>query len=347
MAEERVLLVTGHATGGVGAHVSSLARGLPGLGLDVTVFTSALTASRFDLGPRVIAGWPPRNPGTARSLRALLAAADVVHAHGHQAGFVATATAATLPASRRPPVVVSWHNAVLRPSPGTRFAERAQARRADLVAGASRDLVQRARALGAVAELAEVAAPPFTAVSGTPGRGRVLTVSRISPQKRLDVLVDAAGRVAGDVPDLDWRVAGDGDDALLADLQARIRVSGAPVRLLGARDDVPDLMASADVFVLSSGWEARSLAVQEAMAAGLPIVASDVGGLPDLLAPDAGLLVPPLDPAALARAVVALLTDRELATRLGQAARRRYNTLPTESDVLAAWVTRYGRLAAG
>jgi glycosyltransferase involved in cell wall biosynthesis len=368
-----VLLVVGPATGGMGSHVAGLATGLPALGWSVTVLTSPQTAERFDLGDRsvgnrVLAGWP-RGRGRLLpalwSLRRLLRGTDVVHAHGHQAGLLTVLLAATLRRRNRPVVVVTWHNAVLGSGPRRRLlgvAEKVQARRADLVIGASQDLVERARRLGSTtARLAEVAAPlPRTdrsaAVPESAGFREpadpahdgpvVLTVSRIAPQKRLDVLVEAAALLAARVPGVRWLVAGDGDAALLAELERRSTELTAPVTFLGARPDVPKLMSTADAFALPSGWEARALVVQEAMAAGLPVVATAVGGLPELLGAT-GLLVPPGDPQALADALERLLTDPALAADLAEAARERFAGLPTEDEVVAAWAQRYDELLAG
>lgn len=363
-----VLLVVGPATGGMGSHVAGLATGLPALGWSVTVLTSPQTAERFDLGDRsvgnrVLAGWPR---GRSRllpalwSLRRLLRGTDVVHSHGHQAGLLTVLLAATLRRRIRPVVVVSWHNAVLVDGPRRRLlglAEKVQARRADLVTGASADLVERAQQLGATtARLAEVAAAllPTDRSTASPEPAEepaqegpiVLTVSRIAPQKRLEVLIEAAALLAPGVAGVRWLVAGDGDAALLAELERRSSELRAPVTFLGARSDVPKLMSTADAFALPSAWEARALVVQEAMAAGLPVVATAVGGLPELLG-STGLLVPPGDPRALADALERLLTDPALAAELAEAARRRFAELPTEDQVVAAWAQRYDELLAG
>ncbi|HZI97499.1 MAG TPA: glycosyltransferase family 4 protein [Actinomycetales bacterium] len=358
----RVLLLVGHSTGGIGAHVASLAAGLGAHAVDVTVGTSGTTAERFDLDAEVV--WPAGTPTTRlrrlARLRALAATCDVLHAHGHQAGLLAVAVAATLGRRRRPAVVVSWHNAVLGSGPPRRaraVLEALQARRADLVTGASSDLVERAAALGARdAELAPVAAPSagtwtgdrgqvrrdLAASDGVPaGAALVLTVSRIAPQKNLDVLVDAAARTGRD--DVAWVVAGDGDGALLERLRARVAASRAPVTFLGARRDVGALMAAADVFALTSTWEARALVVQEAMAAGTPVVVTDTGGLPDLVA-GAGLLVPVGDAGALANAVRGLLDDPAERARLADAGRARFAELPDAEDVVATWAGTYARL---
>jgi glycosyltransferase involved in cell wall biosynthesis len=104
----------------------------------------------------------------------------------------------------------------------------------------------------------------------------------------------------------------------LEDLASQLAVD---LRLLGSRTDVNRLMAAADIAVLPSLTEGMSNAVMEAMAAGRPIVATSVGGTPELIGTDRGLLVPPADAVALADAIERLLLDRELAATLGAAAR--------------------------
>ncbi|HEX5334204.1 MAG TPA: glycosyltransferase family 4 protein [Cellulomonas sp.] len=366
-ASHRVLMIVGPAAGGIGAHAASLVRGLTGEGWQVVVATAAVTAARFDLGAHVEVTWPGRRPvdawRTLRRLRRLASGADVVHAQGHQAGLVALAVTACS-GRDAPPVVISWHNAILGSGLLRRvrtLLERVQVRRADLVTGASRDLVERARSLGARhAELAEVAAPAADApaLDRAAARARLaeelgidpaddwlLTVSRIAPQKNLDVLLDAArlardrhGRAPG--RGVAWLVVGGGRPDLLVSLRGQVAADATPVRFVGARSDVPTWMAAADVFVLPSAWEARALVVQEALAAGLPIVASEVGGLPDLVA-DAGVLVPVGDPGALADAVVGLLSDPERRAALAAAGRRRWAALPHEAEVLDEWTARY------
>jgi glycosyltransferase involved in cell wall biosynthesis len=125
-----------------------------------------------------------------------------------------------------------------------------------------------------------------------------------------------------------------------------IRAAGGDVRLLGARDDVPALLAAADVVVVPSRWEARALIVQEAMLAGRPIVATRVGGVPELTGEDGAVLVEPDDPAAIAAAVTAVLDDPALAARLGGAARARAASFPSEEDALTEMLARYAHLAA-
>jgi len=363
----RVLMVVGPAAGGIGAHAASLVRGLADEGWQVVVATAPVTAARFDLGPQVEVTWPGRQPVEAwralRRLRALAAGADVVHAQGHQAGLVALLVTAGL-GRGAPPVVISWHNAILGSGILRRartMLERVQVRRADLVTGASQDLVDRAASLGARrSELAAVAAPAAGRAPLDKSAARaaladelgidpdvdwLLTVSRIAPQKNLDVLVDAARMAQGMLGGaagrrVAWLVVGDGRDDLLAALRATVAADATPVRFVGARSDVPTWMAAADLFVLPSAWEARALVVQEALAAGLPIVASAVGGLPELVA-DAGVLVPAGDTRGLAEAVVGLLADPARRAALTAAGQLRWAALPDEAAVLEEWTARY------
>ncbi len=367
MSEPRVLLVLAHSGGGIGVHVRSLARGLAALGVPVRVFTSPQTAARFDFEVPTTAGWTGSLPGRVAGLRAAMGGVDVVHAHGHQAGVLAVLAARTIRRAARPRVAITWHNAVL--ATGARrlpplLAEALQARAADLVAGASSDLTRHAARLGArVAVDAPVASdlPPPEPVARPPRPDRltVLTVSRVAPQKGLDVLVEAAARLpqaladacrsAGvGAPGWRWLLAGDGDPALTAELRSLRDRRGATVELLGRREDVAALLAQADLFVLTSRWEARALVVQEALAAGLPVVSTDVGGLRDLLH-DLGRLVPPGDPGAVAAAVAQVLTeltaDPGAGERMATAARGRAAELPAPAQVVTEWWQRYRQLA--
>ncbi len=145
-----------------------------------------------------------------------------------------------------------------------------------------------------------------------------LCVARMEPQKRHDVLLDAWARLGGDAVLL---LAGDG--SLRAELARRC---AERVRFLGTRADVPDLLAAADVTVLTSDWEGMPIAVLESMAAGRAVVATDVSGVRDLLADGGGLVVPRRDPAATAEALGTLLFDpaaRAAAAAAGLTAIRR------------------------
>jgi glycosyltransferase involved in cell wall biosynthesis len=336
-------MVLGRAAGGVGAHVDTLVSGLREHGHDVQVVTADSTARTFGwadahrLGPVHGGLRAPRGLIDWHRIMRLAGTVDVVHAHGHQAAVVAAVAAAR--------GLLAW-----------------SLRRADLVTGASADLVSLADALGA--RRTELALVPSSAVAallhrhalepaeraellagaGVPtDRPLVLTVSRLAPQKDLPTLVEAA-RLSRTVAT--WVVIGSGDERLRARLEEEadgIRQgegAGAKVRFVGARTDVSEWLRAADVFVLTSRWEARALVVQEAMAAGVPVVVTRTGGLPDLVG-DTGSLVPVGDPAAVAAEVDRLLTDADARLREGAAGRARAAGWPTPDDETRRWVERY------
>ena len=150
----------------------------------------------------------------------------------------------------------------------------------------------------------------------------ILTVANLRREKAHETLLEAVARVAPAHADLRVLIAGDGPRA--AELRALARKLGVAgrVEFLGHRDDVEALLMEADVFVLPSRSEASPNSVLEAMAAGVPIVASAVGGLLELVQPGrTGLLVPPDDASALARAIESLLADAGRARALGEAGR--------------------------
>ena len=150
----------------------------------------------------------------------------------------------------------------------------------------------------------------------------IVSVARLRRPKDVMTLVRAVAMLErGSVRAL---VVGDGPQrAPLAAEVARLGV-GDSVRLLGERDDVAQLLARADLVVLSSTSEGMPMCVLEAMAAGLPVVASAVGGVPEIVRDgETGILVPPGEPAALAAAIGALIADPARRRRLGEAGRRR------------------------
>ena len=153
---------------------------------------------------------------------------------------------------------------------------------------------------------------------------RIVSVGRLDPQKGYDVLIEAARICTERDMVFETTIAGDGPER--AALQQQIDAAGLAdtVRLVGRSDDVPVLLASSDLFVSSSRWEGMPNAVLEAMATGLPVVATSVGGTPEVVAHGrTGLLVPPEDPAALAAAMADLVLDATRRRELGCAGRAR------------------------
>jgi glycosyltransferase involved in cell wall biosynthesis len=357
-----VALVLASSTGGIGQHVASLARGLLAAGCEVLVCGPAETDELFGFSAAGAAFVPveiPANPGAQdagaiRQLRGALTSrpVDVVHAHGLRAGFVAGLT--------RPgvPLIVSWHNAVLTKGlrgQASQLVERIVARNAALTLGASEDLVARAAALGARrARLGAVAAPVLAPPKRTRGAVRaefrlrpdtplILTVGRLHPQKRYDLLVDASARWRQLTPAPVVVVAGSGPSYM--SLAQRVSERRAPVSLLGRRADVPDLLAGADLAVVTSDWEARQLFAQEALTAGVPLVTTAVGGLPGLV-DDAAVLIPPGDVDALDKAVRDLLADPGKRAEYAARGPVRAATWPAESDTVADVRAAYAEVTA-
>jgi glycosyltransferase involved in cell wall biosynthesis len=181
---------------------------------------------------------------------------------------------------------------------------------------------------------------------GAGERPVLLTIARLAQQKGLDTLLDvAAGPWDGDAA-LEGRdaplfvVAGEGP--LRAELQERITAEGLPVTLLGNRDDVPDLLGAATALVMPSRWEGQPLTLREALMAGKPVIASDVGGIPEILG-NAGILVPYGDVRGLREAVRELLVTPGAAERLAAAAERRGREMPGADDVVESALAVYHR----
>lgn len=358
--EPRVLLLLASSTGGVGRHVASVAAALAGAGVPVLVVGPAATDAQFGFAaagaqftaveiadvPR-----PVRDAEAVRDLRAAVArfAPTVVHAHGLRAGGVAVLA---MRSRRRPPLVVSWHNAILatgvhRVLPTA--LEILVARGADLTLGASGDLVARAERLGARrAMLGPVAAPPepasvpdresARAALGLDAAPFIVTVGRLAPQKDYPTLLAAARYWRDLVPQPLVGIVGTGP--LEEQLRARIVAEDLPVRMLGSAPDVSAVLAAADVAVITSRWEARSLFAQEVLRAGVPLVSTAVGGIPELVG-DAAVLVPRGDALGLAHAVTSLLARPEQAAHLAVVGRARAADWPDEAAVQAQLLALY------
>ncbi len=152
----------------------------------------------------------------------------------------------------------------------------------------------------------------------------ILTVGRLAEQKGHCFLLDAAAAVVRVRPEAHFLLAGEGELEPALREQARRMGLAANIHFLGQREDVPWLLASADVFVLPSLWEGLSVALLEAMAAGCPVIATDVSGTDQAMVPgETGLVVPPADSGALTDALLGLLSDRDAARAMGRRARCR------------------------
>jgi glycosyltransferase involved in cell wall biosynthesis len=184
---------------------------------------------------------------------------------------------------------------------------------------------------------------------GIPAGAPVIgTVSVLRPQKALDVFIRASADLLRDDPDLRVLLAGDGP--LRAELTELVHSLGVQDRLLmlGYRSDAADVMATLDVAVSSSAFEGSPLAVMEYMESARPIVATRVGGVPDLIEDGVhGLLVEPGDAAALDGAIRRMLADGDAARRMGEAARERRRREFTVELMVRRFEALYERLVAG
>jgi glycosyltransferase involved in cell wall biosynthesis len=176
-----------------------------------------------------------------------------------------------------------------------------------------------------------------------PAAGRLVgNVARLAPQKGQRVLLDAAPLVLERHPDARFVLVGDGESRRELEEQARRLTIDDHVVFTGARDDVPELLASFSVFALPSYFEGLCVAVLEAQAAGVPVVATPVGGVREtVVSGETGLLAAVGDPASLAQGIVRLLDDPDEAQRLAAEARRRVRERFTVERMVEATIAVY------
>jgi glycosyltransferase involved in cell wall biosynthesis len=172
-----------------------------------------------------------------------------------------------------------------------------------------------------------------------------LLVGRLEPQKRVDVFIRALGKARGQDVGIVGLVAGQGPD--LNQLRAQAWAQGVDVRFLGRRDDMSDVFALADVLCLTSDVEASPYVLIEAMACGLPVVATRVGGVPEMvLDNDTGLLAERGDVGSVSKALQRLAVSRSERTRMGENAARRYQEHFTADVMADAYADELLRVAA-
>jgi glycosyltransferase involved in cell wall biosynthesis len=179
-----------------------------------------------------------------------------------------------------------------------------------------------------------------------PDHTLLCTVGRLHEQKGIDVLVEAVAVLGRQGVRVTAVVVGDGP--LKADLAARIRQAEARVILAGFQRQVRPFIQASDIFVLPSRWEGFGMAIVEAMGLGKPVVATRVGGIPEIVE-DAvtGILCPPGRPAALAAAIRRLVEAPRLRRAMGAAGRQRAASLFTAQAMSARYQAMYRRVLAG
>jgi glycosyltransferase involved in cell wall biosynthesis len=295
----------------------------------------------------------PLSLGVLRRLgrRIRASGADVVHTHDYRTNILGGVVA------RRPDASVPWvatvhlHTNTSRRLKLYRAVDLFLLRLADRVITVSRDqrrmllargidrhrLVLVPTVVDAAACVGEAGDPAEArAAIEVPQEATVVTlVGRLTSQKGVDTFLEAAGVVHHRRPEALFVVVGDGPDRAALQAQADAASLNGAVRFLGYREDIPRVLAAADIVVMPSRAEGLPHLLLEALAVGRPVVASRVGGIPDVVHHgETGLLVPPAAPGEVADSVLRLLDDPELARRLGHQGRR-YVTRHCSPDLAA------------
>ena len=354
----KVLHVVRPAAGGIRQHVLSLLNGLdPALIVNSVAgppeFLASAAEARHLFASVPLAIPPKLSAGDWRLAKRLAEVqpqfADIVHAHGLRAAWVA----ALAQRRRAFPLIWTAHNVVER-SLAARFAVPFISRSCVKTAAVSQSVADSLLALGVSpaklqvipngVDLAHFACADTSRADARASFSLpetafvVVSAARLSPEKGLDVLVEAA-RLR---KQMTFLIAGDGPQigALSRDLPPN-------VTLLGPLADVRPLLAAADLFAMPSRREGQGIAALEAMAAGVPLVASRVGGLAEMLADgETALLVPPDDPNALAVAFSRLQSDRRLRGNLAERASALVQSRYSLQAMLDTLTTLYQNVAA-
>jgi glycosyltransferase involved in cell wall biosynthesis len=344
--------------GGLERVVHTLARGQLAAGADVQVFAllsagAPVPMSLSDMQQDGIPAMPVELPSRAyhRQLGSLVAVCashrpDVVHTHGYVpdvlARFAADRLSAPLVSTVHGFTGGDWRNRLYE------WMQRRSLRRFDAVVAVSRKMATELAAAGVPDRTLRVIpnawssdAPVLEATSaraqlGVPDNSfSVGWVGRISPEKGLDVLVDALPSLA-DLP-LTVTVVGDGPERAPVERRAIAHGVARHISWTGAISGAARFLRAFDVLVLSSRTEGTPMILLEAMHADVPVIATAVGGVPDVVSPSEALLVPSNDPAALSAAIRAVNVDRQgAATRARSAASRLQRDF-----AVGPWVERY------
>ncbi|MCA9323143.1 MAG: N-acetyl-alpha-D-glucosaminyl L-malate synthase BshA [Planctomycetes bacterium] len=186
--------------------------------------------------------------------------------------------------------------------------------------------------------------PEASALHGQDSEPLLIHVSNFRPVKRVLDLVRAVAILSSTTP-VQVLMVGDGPDRATAESLARSLGVAERFRFLGSQEMVEKILPCADLFVLPSLYESFGLAALEAMACGVPVVASHAGGLPEVIVEgETGALAPPADPVALARVIQRLLADRPALKAMGKAARRLAEQKFSLERILPRYEAHYRRV---
>ena len=346
------MLVTRPSTGGIRKHLLSLVRHLTGLHHEVILACPwddpeliSLEREGVRVYPMMICGElnPHRDLQVTMKLRGLIEKLDpdLIHAHSYKAGLLCLAARWL---KRRPPVICTFHNPVRRPANklqdlGKRWTLSALGKRMNHVVVVSQALRSEAGTLLRIPDqkitciyngidLSEFSVPyKAEAVRYTLGIGDykyvVGTVSRLIPEKGLQYLVEAASIIQAQLSGVCFIVVGDGPHRPFLEKLVQEKRMEKSFLFLGFRSDVPKILSCFDLFVLPSLEEALSIAILEAMAAKVPVISNAIGGIPEVITQETGILIPPARPEILAMNIRQLLLQPQYRQTLGSAGRER------------------------
>jgi glycosyltransferase involved in cell wall biosynthesis len=358
----RVLLAYQPTDGGVGRHVTDLAIGLTGRGCEVVLCGPAVPKGLSNsylhvpldlqraIAPRADLATLARFARIVRRVRP-----DVVHAHSSKAGAVARLGRLINP---RTPVVYTPHGYAFAghfsreiERSTYREIERILARLAARVICVCEAEARLARTIGP-SDRVRVVHNGIESAGKGPVHPRMAELARtgpvtcaltlLRPGKGLETLIDALPTVLARHPTVQVAIGGEGPD--LDALRARALTCGVDdaLHFLGASDDPLSILRGAEIFVHPSWAESFPYVILEAMAVGLPIVASDVGGIGEaIVSGESGLLVPAGEAGALARALIDVLDDAATRARMGEAAKERAEKQFTRSAMIDGLVGVY------
>lgn len=352
-----LFVITGLGVGGAERQVVDLADKLAQLGHQVRIvyLTGEVLVKPSSADVQVEPVRMSRTPlglvrgvlGLRRSIRQFRP--DVVHSHMVHANLLARITRLVQPMTR---LVCTAHNS----NEGGKLRMllyRYTDFLADLSTNVSEAAVEAFLKLGAAKpgrmvtvyngiDLTRFHASPVSQAVVT-GPLKLLAVGRFHPQKDYPSLIEAVDILRHDesCPEFQLEIAGDGPERSQIEEMVESKRLGDCIKLLGVRDDVPDLMQKADIFVLSSAYEGFGLVVAEAMACEKIVVATDCGGVKEVLGGN-GFLVPPRSPDSLAHSLrKALAMDEAEARAMGQRARKHVETVFGLNVIAGQWLSLY------